>query len=431
MARRAPSATAVAAVDAANFTLERGQPNVVTVVGLLAPGGFVDREGVPDADRLRAALAGRVSELEALCRRPVQRDREWRWVAASPELARHVRVFDRPARRGSAGASRLEAACAAAVMWPLDRERPLWELLLVPAAQGPNCGLLFRVHHAVADGLLVVDLMEALSDGGAGSRETANDVSRLGAAIDRTAAPQPSRPHRNVRTIVAETAAIFRRSVRSRVLLGPLGASRDIALFEVPLGRLHAGAASRGATVNDAFLTAFGQGIRALLADAGESLPETVPISCPVRLPREEGQGNATGVMLAPVPVAEADVMEALAQVARTTRSEKERARAAGTFEWTSGPRMASLLMRFARTQRAVGAIASDVPGPRRALRFGGAELVHAWPLSLLSANVRVGALCVSYGETLAVSIQTDAEHLPPARVVASAMEAALRAIAE
>ena len=66
--RDAP-AGAIAAVDAANFALERGQPNVVTLAGLLAPGGFVDARGVPDVDRIRRVLAERVRSAPALCRR--------------------------------------------------------------------------------------------------------------------------------------------------------------------------------------------------------------------------------------------------------------------------------------------------------------------------------------------------------------------------
>lgn len=32
---------------------ERAQPNVVTLAGLLDPGGFVDERGVPDVERIR------------------------------------------------------------------------------------------------------------------------------------------------------------------------------------------------------------------------------------------------------------------------------------------------------------------------------------------------------------------------------------------
>jgi hypothetical protein len=311
------------------------------------------------------------------------------------------------------------------MMRPLPRDRPLWELLLVPRVEGSSCGVLFRVHHAVADGLRVESLIEALSDAEGPASAEADRPAEVAAQ------EQPRRSGmERLRTLTVETIAVFRRSVRSRVLLGPLGVTRDIALFETALTEVHAGALRRGATVNDAFLAAFGQGLRALLIASGESPPVELPVSCPVRLPRRQGEGNATGVMLVRVPVRSDDVLRAVSSVAAETRLQKVRARAAGTFGWMARPRSAALLMRFARHQRAVAALASDIAGPSRTLRIGGAELVRVWPLSLLSANVRVGALCVSYAGRLSVSVQTDAEHLPPARLVADAMEGALQEIA-
>src|SRR5699024_5236928 len=161
--------------------------------------------------------------------------------------------------------------------------------------------------------------------------------------------------------------------VRSRVLLGPLGATRDVAFVDVDLHRLHDGAKRLRGTVNDAFLAAFGQGIRAMLAAVGEAAPATVPISNPVRLRRQGGEGNATGVMLVPVPTDTSDPLPVVARVAAVTRSEKVRARTAGTFELMRGPRVAALLMRFAHSQHAVGAIASNLPGPQRTLHIDGA----------------------------------------------------------
>ncbi|WP_431245657.1 WS/DGAT domain-containing protein [Leifsonia xyli] len=147
-----------------------------------------------------------------------------------------------------------------------------------------------------------------------------------------------------------------------------------------------------------------------------------------MRLARHEGAGNATGVMLVEVPVAAAgdDPAGAVARVAAVTRSEKVRARSAGTFRFMRSPRAARLLMRFARRQRAIAAIASELTGPKQTFRLGGAELVAAWPIALLSGNVRVGALAVSYAGRFRISIQTDGAHVPPARVLADGMAQAL-----
>jgi WS/DGAT/MGAT family acyltransferase len=391
----------------------------------------VNDRGVPDVPRLRQILADRVGGIEMLCRHPVERSGKWFWEAAVPDLEHHVRLSEAdPLAIPGPGRTVLEAACATAVMEPLSHDRPLWEVLLVPHADGPFCGILFRIHHALADGLAAEDVIAALADSGSASALV------TGPSKDR--APLPAEARGRIRSvfdrlgrIAVQTAAVFRRTVRSKVLLGPLGATRDVAFSDIRLSELHDGAERLGGTVNDAFLAAFGQAIRAFLVTAREPLPETVPISCPVRLDRRHGEGNATGVMLVAVPVRTPDPREAVSRVAAVTKTAKRHARAAGTFELMTGPRAAAMLMRFARTQRAVAAIASDLPGPSRTLTLGGAELVRVWPLALLSANVRVGALGVSYAGRFRISLQTDAEHVPPARVLADAMTEALKAIAE
>lgn len=400
----------MAAVDAANLALEGGRPNVVTLAGLLAPGGFVDDSGRPDVAALREVLAPRIGRVAALHRVPAQLDDGWRWRTAVPDLSHHLRVIEAD--------TDFERTCSRVVMTPLDPARPLWELLLVPGVAEGRCGMLFRLHHAVADGLGAEALIAALSD------------APPAAAAEAEPPPAERRPLlRRWGDLAVQTAAVFRRSVHSRALLGPLGTTRDVALLDVDLARLHDGAHLLGGTVDDAFLAAFGQGLRAMLVAAGEAPPETVPISSPVRLARRNGEGNATGVMLTRIPVADAEIDRAVARVAALTRSEKARARAVGTFRPMSNPRAARMLMHFARSQRAVGAIASELTGPERTLRLAGAELVAAWPLALLSGNVRVGALAVSYAGRFRVSIQTDASHLPPARVLADGMARALNRI--
>lgn len=414
--------------DAANFALEGEQPNVVTLAGLLAPGGFVDGRGVPDIGRLRSVIADRVRGEPALCRRAVRRGGNWAWEQAEPDLMHHVRTeeADSSAARPEGG-SRLPAVCARVVMTPLAKDRPLWEILLVPHVDGRRCGILFRLHHALADGFVAEELIQSLADP-RGFED--------GDAADRDHPAPPVTPS-CLRAIVPrsiafamQSAALFRRTVRSRVLLGPLSGVRDIAFSDVDLAALHDGAHRGGATVNDAFLMAFGQGIRRLLETAGEPLPEAVPISCPVLVPRRRGEGNSTGVMLPSVPVAASDAAAALARVAAITPSQKARARASGTFTWMRGPRIAALLMRVSRRQRAVAAIASELTGPPSTLYFAHAELVSAWALSLLSENVRVGTVGLSYAGRFWVSVQTDAANVPQARVVAAGMLDALQAVA-
>ena len=421
----------IAAVDAANLELDHGQPNVVTLAGLLAPGGFVDAHGAPDLEAFERVIAPRVGSIPALNRTPDDIDGVWMWREVELDLTRHVRVIDpEPVARPGDAAGAFERTCARVVMEHLPPGQPPWEILLVPHADGNTCGLLFRLHHAVADGMAMESLVAAVADPAPSGEATAEAP-----PVRPELTPPATRSlPRRVADSATQVAAVFRRTVHSRVLLGPLGPTRDVAFLDVDLQALHVGARRLGGTVDDAFLATFGHGIGALLAAAGEDPPSTLPVSCPVGLGRRPGEGNATGMMLVRVPVAGAEpvscMAESVATVAAATRTEKLRARAVGTFRPMRSPRAARMLMRFARRQRAVGAIASELTGPSRPLFLAGAELVAAWPLALLSGNVRVGAVAVSYAGRFRVSLQTDAANLPPARVLAESMSASLEWIA-
>lgn len=414
----------MAAVDAANFVLERGQPNVVTMAGLLAPGGFVDSSGVPDVDALRETLAPRLERLDALHRVAVAAEGDWMWQTTTLDLSHHIRVI-RPEPGGQPGTSAVfERTCARVLMERLEPGLPPWEILLAPRVEEDRCGILFRLHHGIADGLGAEALIAAMADPRPVGTAAAQPPQRT------EPAPLPRRPfYRRFGDLTAQTFAVFRRSVHSEILLGPLGPTRDVGFLDVDLARLHDSARRNGGTINDVYLAAFGQGMKALLLAAGEAPPASVPISIPVQLPRLRGEGNATGVMLIDVPLADADLGYglggAVGRIAAMTTSEKARARAVGTFQLMSNPRGARLLMHFAQRQRAVAAIASELIGPTQIIRLGGADLVAAWPLALLSGNVRVGTLAVSYADRFRISVQTDGTHLPPARVLADGMAAA------
>src|SRR5271169_1454346 len=46
----------------------------------------------------------------------------------------------------------------------LDRQRPLWDLTLVRGLKGNRTGMVFRIHHCMADGISGVGIMNVLLD---------------------------------------------------------------------------------------------------------------------------------------------------------------------------------------------------------------------------------------------------------------------------
>ena len=46
----------------------------------------------------------------------------------------------------------------------MDRQHPLWDLTLVHGLKGNRSGLIFRLHHCLADGIAGVGIMNVLMD---------------------------------------------------------------------------------------------------------------------------------------------------------------------------------------------------------------------------------------------------------------------------
>jgi diacylglycerol O-acyltransferase len=411
-----PSDVPISAVDTAILGINvTGQPYMVTIAGLLGSGGFVGADGHPDVERLTEFLAPRVAREPELQQHPERRGGRWWWVGVPVEMSAHVTV------ESVADDGGFEALCGRMVMEPLPADQPLWHITLVPAARPGRCGIVVRLHHAVVDGARASALLERLFD--SGEEPGAARVSEVGqprAATDRGGGTFIVRVCHGLRMF-------FRRPVRSRVLLGPVGGARDVASTTVDLARLDAGARARGATVNDAYLVAVGQGLRAVLADAGESVPDALTVSVPVQVDSRGGAHNAVGVMLVAVPLAEPEA--ALRIVARRTSEAKPLARAAGTA--VGSPRLARLFNVFTRHQRIIATVASNVRGPRRPLILDGAPLVEMWALGPLAGNIRVGFTAASYAGRLSVGIECDADHTPRASHIAASVGEALRSIAD
>ena len=235
---------------------------------------------------------------------------------------------------------------------------------------------------------------------------------------------RPPRPPSRLAVLGFRVRQFIRPPIRSRTLLGALGPRRDVAGASVDFDEVHRRAHEAGGTVGDAFLAAVGSGLRHVLESAGDPVPTTLTVSEPVRLAGGAGQRNAVGVMLVDVPVRDRDLRGAIARIARTTRAAKPIARAAGTV--IRSPAAARGFDVFARRQRLIAAVVSNVPGPRSRLVIAGATLAEVLPLSPLAGNVRVGVTVVSYDGRLWLGVEADADHVAPAAGIAEAIADAL-----
>lgn len=413
----------LAAVDEANLVLDHaGQVNVFLVAGLLEAGGFVGQDAHIDMAALRAGLENRIAEIPALRRIPVPAGRRHRWVGCPPDLEQQVRLVD--AVHGRAG---LERLCGDLMTVPLRLDRPPWELLVVPGADGDQLGIVLRIHHAIADGAAAVELVTRLFEHGA--------TSPAAAAVAQPAPPVPHGPPLRpslgriafaIRRILTTVAG---RGIGSTVLLGRRSPHRSVAFLDLDLTELASQVRARGATINDALLESACAGYAAAITAAAEPLPAELPVSIPVALARRGTANNQVGVMIVRLPVAMADPEARLLLIAERTAPEKVRAREQGTLEFMRGPRGAAIMDAVARRQHLVAGFMTNVPGPSEELRLAGAPITSLWPVAVLAGNVRLGVAALSYAGRLRCGIHFDSEAVPGA-VFAHAMESELMRLA-
>ncbi|GAA2034504.1 wax ester/triacylglycerol synthase family O-acyltransferase [Agromyces tropicus] len=409
--------------DASNLVIDApDQVNAFLMAGILAPGGAVGPDGAVDVGAVRSALAARIPALPRLAQRVVRRGRVLEWEPVDADLDDRVRLVD-PVD----GVHGLETRCARLMVAPMPTDRPLWELLLVPGLGRGRVGMVLRIHHALADGVAAVRLVErvlaAADDDGAGRQP--DPVGGSGPARRSFASMAAS-----VASGIGRTSGMLRRPVAPTVLLGRIGAWRGVAFAEAPIGGLAAGAATVGASLNDALLAAVAAATETALRARGEAVPDVLPASVPVALPARGRSGNAVGVMLVQLPTGEPDAGRRLERIAALTRDAKDDARRRGTFELTRTRLGARVFLRLARRQRLVVMFVTNVRGPTRPLALAGARLERAWPVSAIQGDVRLGVAALSYDGMLHCSVHCDAEAVD-AHLLAGALRSEFARIAE
>jgi WS/DGAT/MGAT family acyltransferase len=414
-----PGTESLSAADASNVILDAvDQVNVFLMAGILAPGGFVHADGSADLERLRAVIAARLTDpslpgLRRFAQRVGGTSRHPEWEPCPPELARHVRLADRVA-----GTEGLAALCATLMTTPLPAGRPLWELLIVPGAAERGTGIVLRIHHAVADGVLGVRLAQLLFDPDPSPSPARPTSPRPPVRADRT----PTSGWRRFLTSVSRLAAMFSVRLGPTALLGPIGTHRGITFGDVALDDLARGARAAGGTVNDGLLAAVALAAAAALLAAGEPLPEELPASVPVALPDRGSSGNAVGVMLVQLPLCEQDSGERIARIAVATTAAKAEAREQGTYELTRSRWGTRVFAFLAKRQRFIAMFVTNVRGPEQRLFLDGAPLERAWPVTPIQGNVRLGVSAISYAGRLECVAHIDADALD-AHAVERALE--------
>ena len=165
----------------------------------------------------------------------------------------------------------------------LDRSRPLWRIDVLPLAEGGSA-LVWRIHHALADGTTAIRLARAvLFDAGIGSAGAPARPASTHAAED-----DARRRHHLAGLLRRE----FVRSRTSSPFDARIGTRREVEFARVPLRPLHDGAKRlAGATLNDAVLACVAGGLRHWIEQHHGQLDD-LRVKVPVSLHQE---GDAVG----------------------------------------------------------------------------------------------------------------------------------------
>ncbi len=380
------------------------------------------------------------------------------------DLARHVRRLVLAPPGDGAALARLMGAEMAR---PLDRGRPLWELLVVEGLEDGRVVLIARLHHALVDGLAAVAIAAVLLDPspepaaveppadqwhprpvelrrtltGVVAGPIARGADLAGQVVERLLEADPRRTADEAARAAELVAELARtRPQAPRLALNDrLSRARAYAPATFPLAEAKRVARAAEGKVGDVVLAAVTGMLERWLAQAGASLPDgrdpvaLVPVS--VRADGEEG-GNRFSTVLVDLPVSETDPLERVRAIRAQMSALRESAavRAGALMVGAAGagpPILAEIVTRALGTVRAFNLVVSNIPGPQFPLWMNGARLLALHPaVPLNPAHQRLNVGVLSYDGRLGFGILADGRLDPGAAVAAEALTAALAELA-
>ena len=385
------------AEDARILALERGNVRGHTCKLLVV-------DGAHDVGAVRREVEARIGAVPRLRQRLVEEplslvdDDGFR-------LERHVRDGG-----GAADDHQLRAALGRLMAEKLDRDRPLWAIDVI-ALDGPRTALVWRIHHAIADGTVAMRMARALLFQG----------------------PAPAaRPPRRASGHAAHLPSVLRRELARKAapsaLDRPAGPHREMAFVESGLEELKAiahGAPVR-ATVNDVVLAAVAGGLRRWLGEAGaEHAAMRVKVPVSLHTSDEEDGANRDSFMCVDLPLTGDDPVARLVAVTRETRERKtlHDAQTLATF-FADLSHFSRSLERYAEhwamSPRVFTLNVSNVPGPAEPQRVLGSQLLHLYSFAEIAHHHALRIAVASAGGRIAFGLCADADAVPGIDVIAA-----------
>lgn len=351
----------------------------------------------------------------------------------------------------------------------LEPGRPLWHIYLIENNTG-GCAIFGRIHHAIADGIALVQVLLSLTDDSAecpppvppppskGSGflsqtlRTVSNLSQTAATLTQTAARTLQRSIENpayARELVETTALVTAASAailaklllippdRPSVLKGELGAlkrvswSAPFSLEEIKtIGRRHQ------ATVNDVVVAAMAGALRGYLQHRGDQVDDGIlRVMAAVNL-RPLGQGpplgNQFSLVYLGLPISLATPRDRLVAVKERMTVLKHSPEPLITFQVLNvlGMLPGALARRCVEMFASkVTAVLTNVPGPPQTRYLAGKPVRRLVYWAPQSGQIGIGISIISYAGELTVAVMVDEKLAPDADRLLAGLQTELVAL--
>lgn len=333
---------------------------------------------------------------------------------------------------------------------PLDPTKPLWQLHVVDNFNGGSA-LVCRLHHCIADGLALVQVLLATADlePDAPLLAAEDEVRHHDGLLSRLLKPfastviwttrgaellvresleavvDPSRLLTPARLAADSMAAlgklVFTLPDRRTLLRGQCGvAKRAVWTAPVPVTEVKAIGNGLGCTVNDVLLAAVSGALGRYLEGRawpidGRDIRTMVPVN--LRRPEEANElGNRFGLVIVSLPVGVRDPLERMAVLKQRMDTIKNTPEAVVAFGLLNTMGMTpiqveKLIIDFFAAK--VSAVMTNVPGPREPLYLAGSRIQDMMFWVPSPGSLSLGISILSYAGNVMVGVATDAGLIP------------------
>ncbi len=416
---------------------------------------ILDPDGVPGgftAETMKRLVESRIDRLAPFRRRIVRVPfglHHPLWIEDPGfDLDYHVRQVAVPA---PGGPHELAAFVGEVASWPLDRDRPLWQMWVVEGLEHGHCALVAKVHHAAVDGASGVEVLASLvdleptpiaapdaSDEVWQADRVPSDVEMIGASMVSIA----RQPLRMAKAVVHLGTSLARLGTRIRheelhagvpftaprlswnVMITP---HREVSFAGMSLDDVKVVKNAFGATVNDVVLAVLSGAFRRYFVERDElpDRPLVAVIPTSVRSLDEKQMGNRVSAMFTQLSTDLADPLDRLAAVQVTMSGAKQVHQDIGgntLEEWAElaapamlarGARLYSQLRLADRHPPIHNLVVSNVPGPQFPLYMAGSRLVDFYPMGPVFDGAGLNVTAISYRDQVDIGFMACREVVP------------------